>query len=42
MVSMSPVVIAPAAAREPAKGTPPSMVLDKDGNTVVLTLPGKK
>jgi len=47
VISMSPVVaVTPAAspvpAKEPAKPAPPAMVFDKDGNTVILTLPGGK
>src|ERR1017187_6575105 len=38
VVSMSPVAVTPAAA----KPVPPPMVFDKDGNTVILTLPGGK
>ena len=38
VISMSPVAITPAAA----KPTPQAMVFDKDGNTVILTLPGGK
>jgi hypothetical protein len=41
VVSMSPVV-AVTPAKEPAKATPQAMVFDKDGNTVILTLPGGK
>jgi hypothetical protein len=33
---------AQAVAANPAKPTPPAMVFDNDGNTVILTLPGGK
>jgi hypothetical protein len=49
VISMAPVAITPAAdptpavpAKEPAKAAPQTMVFDKDGNTVILTLPGGK
>ncbi|MGA3017307.1 MAG: hypothetical protein ABSF62_09330 [Bryobacteraceae bacterium] len=47
LVTMSPVAITPATvpvapAKEPVKPTPPAMVFDQDGNTVILTLPGGK
>jgi hypothetical protein len=47
LVTVSPVAITPAAApavpaKEPSKAAPPAMVFDKDGNTVILTLPGGK
>ena len=47
VVSLSPVAAAAPAAsavpvKEPAKAAPPAMVFDKDGNTVILTLPGGK
>jgi len=43
VISMSPLAVTPAApAKEPAKPKPQTMVFDKDGNTVILTLPGGK
>ena len=35
-------VAPPVPVKEPVKATPPSMVFDQEGNTVILTLPGAK
>jgi len=41
-MTMTPAAVSTAPAKQPAKPTPPAMVFDKDGNTIILTLPGGK